>query len=247
MTATPKATTGSLRRTAIGLLALAALWNGVYWLWPVHREAPVVMAGVGEEPIEALPTEEGLDFAGEPEDDPVMLTMGPPEIDPTPEHDPQLIVDPILHDPEHQTFIVPPQFERYTVTNNDRNLGDIASRFYGDRSLSTVIAQANPYRDPRRITPGQVWFVPKNPANIQGLTVDAQGNLIDAPTPQPPPAEFTEYVVRGGDTLGAISKLHYKTTRHADAIFAFNRERLGLDSPRAIRPGQVLRIPKQPQ
>ena len=235
MTASPHAAAGSLRKTAIGLVALAALWNAVYWLWPVHREAPVVMARVPGETITAASPEDDA----QPE-----LAIGPPETGPVPE--PQ-IVDPILHDPEHQVFVVPPEFERYVATEDDRSLGDIAARFYGDASLYEVISRANPMRDPRRLTAGQVWFVPRDPANIQGLTVDAQGNLLETPAPKPPPMRFTEYVVQRGDTLGAISKLHYKTTRHADAIYAFNRERLGLDSPRAIRPGQVLHIPQEPQ
>lgn len=237
MTVAPQPNSGSFRRMAVGLLALAALWNAVYWFWPVHREAPVVMAGVREEPL-VDPLRQDAPEA------PVELSMGPPETGPKPE--PQ-IVDPILHDPEHQTFLVPPEFEMYTVTEADRTMGDVAERFYGDASLSTVIAQANSYLDPRRLTAGHVLRIPKDPANIQGKTVDGRGNPVDVPTPVPPPVEFTEYVVQQGDTLGAISRLHYKTTRHADAIYAFNRQRLGLDSPRAIRPGQVLRIPKEPQ
>ncbi len=232
MNTTPQANPGSFRQTAIGLLALAVLWNAVYWLWPVHRQAPVVMASTIDE---GVAPEQGAD----PE--PFTLTMGSSE--------PQepLIIDPIVYDPEPEMGVLPPTFQLHTTTANDRNLGDIASRYYGDKALATVIAQANPFKDPSRLKAGQVWRVPVDPQNIQGWVVDAGGHPVEAPPPAPPPAEYTEYLVRDKDTLGAISKLHYKSTQHADAIFAFNKERLGLRSPRAIRPGQVLRIPKDPK
>jgi len=232
MTTTPQGNPASLRQTAIGLLALAALWNAVYWLWPVHREAPVVMASTVNEDVE-------------PEADigpaPPTLTMGNQEPIESP------IVDPIMHDPRGELGVLPPQFELYTTTAGDRNLGDIASRFYGDKKLSAVIAQANPFKDPARLEAGQVWRVPIDPENIQGIIVDPLGNPAELPPPDAPETDYTEYVVKDNDTLGAISKFHYDTTRHAEFIYAYNKDRLGLRSIRSIRPGQVLHIPKQPK
>jgi nucleoid-associated protein YgaU len=235
MTAKPKANPGSFRQTAIGLLALAALWNAVYWLWPVHREAPVVMASttIDEQTLPALDDAE-----------PLTLTMGGPAPAQPVE---ATIVDPIVHDPEGELGVLPPQFELYTTTDRDRNLGDIASRHYGDKTLWTAIAQANPYRDPARLAPGQVWRVPIDPENIQGIIVDPLGNPAEAPQPQPPGTEYTEYVVRTNDTFGQISKFHYQTAQHAEFLYAFNKERLGLRSIRSLRPGQVLHVPKQPK
>lgn len=233
---------GTFRQTAIGLLALAGLWNAVYWLWPVHREAPVVMASTAEEPQEP-------DAAAEDADEPLAIVDAAPIEPQLPEviADPAPgIVDPIVHD-GGGLGVLPPLFEYYTTKSSDRNLGDIASRFYGDKSKAPIIAQANPYKDPRRLTAGQVWRIPLDPDNIQGIVVDADGNPADPPPTEPPPADYTEYVVQGGDTLGGISRMHYQTTRHAQFIYAFNRERLGLTSIRGIRPGQVLHIPKEPK
>lgn len=231
MTTTPQANPGSFRQTAIGLLALAALWNAVYWLWPVHREAPVVMASTIDN--EVVPQED------DPE--PLTLTMGNPEpVEP-------LIVDPIVHDPEGELGVLPPQFKFHTTTASDRNLGDIASHYYGDKRLFTVIAQANPFKDPSRLKAGQVWRVPIDPDNIQGIIVDPLGNPAEVPPPQAPSTGYTEYVVKDNDNFGAISKFHYETTRYAEFIFAFNKDRLGLRSIRSIRPGQVLHIPNEPK
>lgn len=234
---TPQANAGSLRRTAVGLLALAALWNAVYWLWPVHRQAPITLASdstTKAEPPLAATDDPPTEHKAEPADDP------PPTVSTE-------IADPMLVEGAEVGGVLPPQFEHYTVTEHDRTLGDIADRIYGDKDHWRAIAMANPHRDPSRLKAGQVWRIPLDPQNIQGQPVDAQGRPVEVDPPRPAHAEFTEYVVRSGDTLGAISRLHYGTTQHADAIFAFNRDRLGLRSPRAIRPGQVLHIPKQPR
>jgi nucleoid-associated protein YgaU len=232
MTTTPQPNAGAFRQTAIGLLALAVLWNAVYWLWPIHRQAPVVMASTeATAPAQREPAS--------PEPEPVEVVQVP---DPEPQ-----IVDPVVVDPLSELGVLAPQFHLHTVTARDRNLGDIASHYYGDKALFSVIAQANPYKDPRRLAEGQVWRVPIDPTNIQGIVVDADGNPAQGPPPTPPSVAYTEYVVRDGDTLGAISRMHYDTTRHAEFLYAFNKERLGLRSIRAIRQGQVLHIPPEPK
>lgn len=240
MTVKPQANPGSFRQTAIGLLALAALWNAVYWLWPVHREAPVVMASTVDR--DAVPE-------ADIERDPPTLTLGNLQPDERPVESTLAspIIDPIVHDPQGELGVLPPQFELYTTTSRDRNLGDIASRFYGDKKLWTVIAQANPFKDPARLKAGQVWRVPIDPENIQGIIVDPLGNPTEAPPAQAPDADYTEYVVRTNDTFGQISRFHYQTTQHAEFLYEFNKQRLGLRSIRSIRPGQVLHIPKEPK
>ena len=230
----------SLRRTAVGLVALAALWNAVYWLWPVHREAPVVLAGVEDVQAEELEPQE----APAPEQPvPLVLTMGeaPDPVEAAPE-----IVDPMLLEPGDELGVVPPRFDPYTVAESDQTLADIAQKVYGDRSLESVIARANPFKDPRRLHAGQVWRIPVDPENIQGVLVDASGEPVEPTGPVPTSDAYTTYVVQANDTLGAISKRHYDTTRHAKFLYEYNRERLGLRSIRSIRPGQVLHVPKQP-
>lgn len=61
------------------------------------------------------------------------------------------------------------------------------------------------------------------------------------PKPKPKPAVRT-YVVQKGDTLGAISKKAYGTTRHWKAILEANRDVIA--SPKAVRAGKTLKLPK---
>lgn len=150
----------------------------------------------------------------------------------------------LVEDVEHGGILLP-QFEHYTVTERDRTLGDIASRFYGDKDRWRAIAQANPHRDPARLKAAGLAY-PHRSGQYPGHPGRRPWQSDRSRSTQPAGVTFTEYVVRTGDTLGAISRMHYGTTQHADAIFAHNRERLGLRSPRAIRPGQVLLIPKEP-
>ena len=234
---------GSLRRTAIGLVALAGLWNAVYWLWPADREPPVVVASVQE----ASPPDHGDASPDEPQGEPpepVIMTMGSSES--VEDAEPQ-IIDPILHDPAEQQALVAPAFRDYEVASDDRTLGDIAERFYGDATLGSVIARANPLRDPRRLAEGQVWRVPLDPENIQGLVIDGDGRVVDASLASSKSDAHDTYVVRANDTFGAISKQFYGTTRHARFLYDHNRERLGLRSIRSLRPGQVLHIPSEPK
>lgn len=51
------------------------------------------------------------------------------------------------------------------------------------------------------------------------------------------------YTVQKGDTLSAIAQHHYGKASHWHAIFEANREQL--DDPDLIRPGQVLKLPRQ--
>ena len=51
------------------------------------------------------------------------------------------------------------------------------------------------------------------------------------------------YTVQKGDTLSAIAQHHYGKASHWHAIFEANRDQL--DDPDLIRPGQVLKLPRQ--
>lgn len=55
--------------------------------------------------------------------------------------------------------------------------------------------------------------------------------------------EATFYTVKSGDTLSAISKVHYGDANKYMAIFEANKPMLS--SPDKIYPGQALRIPAQ--
>ncbi|MDX2146383.1 MAG: LysM peptidoglycan-binding domain-containing protein [Planctomycetota bacterium] len=56
------------------------------------------------------------------------------------------------------------------------------------------------------------------------------------------PPEFTDYVVRSGDTFGRISTRFFGTPEHARAISRANPH----VDPTRLRPGRVVRVPKDP-
>jgi LysM repeat protein len=65
---------------------------------------------------------------------------------------------------------------------------------------------------------------------------------VSPPSPEPEP---TLYTVQPGDTLSSIAKQVYGKTSLWRVIFDANRDIL--DDPGRIKPGQVLRIPPQPE
>jgi nucleoid-associated protein YgaU len=65
------------------------------------------------------------------------------------------------------------------------------------------------------------------------------------PAPQPPaPAEPQTYIVQPGDTLSSIAQQLYGQAQLWRVIF--ERNRLALNDPAKVRPGQVLKIPPKP-
>lgn len=99
------------------------------------------------------------------------------------------------------------------------------------------------------------------------LTVGVEAAQEPSPKPKPaqsadrpaPPANLPQgggdppprrpavrtYTIRPGDTLGAISKKAYGTTRHWKAILEANRDKI--PSEAKMRPGVELRLPNIPR
>lgn len=132
--------------------------------------------------------------------------------------------------------VVEPGFREYVARDGD-TFERIAEREFGDASLWTAVARANPLKDPRRMREGVVLRLPLDPGNVQGR-----------PTPSAPaggePEAMRTYVVRGGDTLSGISASEYGTSAHARLIFEANRDRLR--DMHSLTVGQSLRIPPAP-
>ena len=103
----------------------------------------------------------------------------------------------------------------YTVRPGDR-LTTIAAQF---GTTVAAIANANNIFNVNRIFAGQILTIP-------------QGQI-----PVPPPAQFTSYVVRQGDTINTIAARFGTTLR---AILNVNPQ---IVNPGRIFPGDVLRIP----
>ncbi len=223
-------------KLAGGLILLLVVWVGVYWFWPVsgvkvtrdNTESPDTPASAQPQPQ----PQPGNDSA-------ILLPQGPilPRERPTARNDrpivtpPRSTEPPPVVEPNDKPAVIPPEFIEHTVQRGD-TFESIARKYYGVSGKAEVIAKANPFKTPDRLRAGEVLRVPKDPGNVQGKPV----------APQP---GVTEYVVRGGDTLGKISRQFYGTSALADAIFEANRDTLA--SPHELKIGQVLKIPPRPQ
>ncbi|MEZ6243467.1 MAG: LysM peptidoglycan-binding domain-containing protein [Phycisphaerales bacterium] len=139
--------------------------------------------------------------------------------------------------------VEPPQFREYVVQSDD-TFERIADRELGDAALWTVVARANPLKDPRRLKAGQVLRLPLDVTNVQGrVAPPPEPTLTEVAVSNPDPAVKT-YVVRPGDTLSEIAKAHYGATTYARFIYEANTDTLrDIDS---LRAGQTLRLPPPP-
>ncbi|MBL0927278.1 MAG: LysM peptidoglycan-binding domain-containing protein, partial [Phycisphaerales bacterium] len=145
-------------RLALAVLALLAIWIGVYWsVDPAPLPPPRVTFG------EAPPR---LNHPPRP---------GP--VAPTGEAAP---ARPTI------TQVVPPRFREYTVQPGD-TLSRIAERVYGSPRWADAIKRAMPLsRDPNRLRPGSTIRLPEDPTNIQGrLEVVEPPEPAPPPTPSP--------------------------------------------------------------
>lgn len=208
-------------KLALGLLALLGVWILVYWLAPASPKVTFAEQVTIEPPPEE--------------------TVVPPVVQ-VPQSKPKPQSEPAKNEPVRQPErvrphvpdgggVIAPEFIDHTVAAGE-TFDTIAAKYYGKRGMGNVIARANPFADPRRLKPGRVLKVPKDPGNIQGIEV------------VPESAEERIVVVRAGDTLSSISKAAFGTVNMADAIFDANRDTLS--SPDDLAVGQRLRLPKGP-
>jgi len=230
-------------KLALGLLVLVAVWMMVYWLAPASPRvtfaeqsggliAPVDGAGTkptvasGEPgPVggsnrtakEVPRIKPGTTNAPAP-DSAGGRSKGPSEKPSTEKG------------PDARGGVIAPEFFDHVVAPGE-TFDTIAAKYYGKRGRGSVVARANPFVDPRRLKPGRVLKVPKDPSNIQGIEVvpDASGEAF--------------VVVQSGDTLSSISQQHFGTITMAEAIFEANRDTLS--SPDDLAVGQRIRLPRK--
>ena len=210
-------------RMFVGVCLLVLLWIGTYWVYdpnPTDRAPTISFAQPDPEPVDPSPAGPGVSVPEPVRFEPVVAPA----------------------EPEPGLRVVEPLFRYYTVRAND-TFERIARTELGSSSLANAIARANPLKDPRRLQPGQVLRIPLDPDNIQGRVVRADGAApTEPPRAQPPSA--VEYLVQPGDTLTGIARSYYGSVRHAEFIFASNRDALA--SPDSLRVGQTLRLPPLP-
>ncbi len=218
-------------RLFVGVCLLVLLWIGTYWLYEPGESRGGRAANISFDPPDADPpgARAGADGAGagSPSRPPVPAVRFEPVPEP-PEPDPGLRV-------------VRPDFRPHTVRAGE-TFESIARQYFGPSAPASIIARANPLKDPSRLKPGDVVDVPLDPDNIQGVVVRADGTPAEPPAPQTP--EAVEYLVKPGDSLSRIAQSYYGSTRHADFIFRSNRD--VLSSPDRLRVGQTLRLPPLP-
>ncbi|MFT5424544.1 MAG: nucleoid-associated protein YgaU [Phycisphaerales bacterium] len=214
----------SSQRVLFSMTLLAMLWIIVYWSWGPRDATPTVSF---DDPPRL----------SEPTADPVPGGVARPAAQNSSAVGP---IDPTLGT-GNGVRVEPPEFRSYVIVAGE-TLEDLAQREYGDRRLWRAIAQANPLKDVERIRAGDTLRIPVDPANVQGVVVDASGERASPPPPLAP--EFVEYVVKSGDTLSEISQAYYGTIRNADLIYQANRD--SLRSMDDLKLGQTIRLPAAP-
>ena len=203
------------RRATAAFLVLVGVWILVYWWW---EPAPAPITFDQTSPTHADPDTRPI--PGEA----TASTPNVPGVPPRPTIGPDQI----------------PGRPREHVVREGETFESIARRYFGSTRYAGAIARANSLRDPTRLNPGDVIFIPRDPANPQA----AAPSVTTGPTAHPAPPGPTLYTVRPGDTLSQIAQQVYGSARLSDLIFQANRDRLR--SPDAVRVGQILRIPPRP-
>lgn len=215
-----------------GGVVLALVWIGVYWATP---------------PAPSAATEPGIVFASDapppPAPPPAQAHANtPPSGEPTapPTSSPQAQTPPAR---AQAPAVIPPQFREYTVRSGD-TMETIARAQLGEAALWTAVASANPRIDPLKLRAGQTIRIPLDPSNIQGKPNPEVVASAPSNPAKPEPAPRIEYVVRRGDTLGAIARTYYNSSGRWQLILDANRDKIA--RPEDIRPGMTLVIPPAP-
>jgi nucleoid-associated protein YgaU len=130
-------------------------------------------------------------------------------------------------------------------------MSSIAERYYGDRSLWTVVAKANPLIDPAHMKIGTKLVVPAKPAAPTTPAPTTPAPTTPAPTTPAPVGTGsgtatgeTIHTVVAGDTLIKLSRRYYGADARWEEIFEANRRVLG-DDPANLKVGMKLVIPKR--
>jgi nucleoid-associated protein YgaU len=218
------------RRVLGALAVLALVWIGVYWATP---PAPQPVAAITFENRAADPTPARRDIAPPP---PVIASDPPPDFEP--------VVQPVsVSDASPEPAVIPPSF-RDRVVRSGETMETIARAEFGDASMWTVIASANPRVDPMKMRAGMTLRIPLDPTNIQGKPNPAIAESTVTPETTSTESARIEYIVRSGDTLGGIARTYYNSAAKWRIILDANRDILS--RPEQLRPGMKLVIPPAP-
>jgi nucleoid-associated protein YgaU len=137
----------------------------------------------------------------------------------------------------------------YVVREGD-TLADIAQRQLGSSKRWTDLVKLNPGLDPKHLKIGTtIRLGGSAPATAQAAPVQATPLAsatekiapLDTSAGKPVASAARTHTVVKGDTLGAIAKKYFGSTKRATDLYEANRD--VLKSPDSLKVGQVLRIP----
>jgi nucleoid-associated protein YgaU len=127
---------------------------------------------------------------------------------------------------------------QYTIKSG-QTLSSIAGEVYGNSRFYVAILRANPGLNPNRLHPGDKITLPDaaevNPAASTAVTPPVERGTAAA--------TGKTYTVKSGDTLYAISKELFGTTREATAIYDLNKQTIGANEAR-LTVGMILKLPE---
>lgn len=219
----------STGRVVLGLLAMVAVWIGVYWWWPVDPPVSFAQSHPQANASNSSPTPSAAQSSTVPS-----ATLAQQQVREValPPRAPQ------------QQGVIAPVFVQHTIGIGE-TLETISKTYYGAPDHAAAILAANPTKNPPDLKPGRVINIPRDPRNVQGIPVrTAASEASTTPVPVINAPANSEYVVQQGDMLGRIAAKVYGSSRHANLIYEANKDTM--KSPNNLRVGQRLRIPPKP-
>lgn len=135
-----------------------------------------------------------------------------------------------------------PTAERTHVVVSGDSFSSISTKYFGTESKAGAIASANPLVDPTRMKIGAKLRIPESttlvaaPAVVTPNGKSSNGNTVAAST------SGNNHNVASGETLAAISRKYYGSTKYWQKLYAANKGTIGSD-PAALKVGQKLTIP----
>jgi len=128
----------------------------------------------------------------------------------------------------------PPPTTPYTVQNDD-TMETIAKDWFGQYSKWVLIAQENPFVDPRKLRVGQVLRLPARDSRLEDIPQDVLDEYL----------KEVRYVVSSGDTLSGIASKFYGKASLYRLIYDANRNILRSEND--LQLGMELIIPPHQQ
>ncbi|CAN0587196.1 unnamed protein product, partial [Laminaria digitata] len=157
-------------RIFIGLCLLVLVWIGVYWMWqPSNEQTPTITF---EQPV--ITQETNASAASiDPADD-----QQPTIIDQIALAKPEIKLGPVAKD---EPKLIQPEFFEHIVQPNEL-MQTIAAQYFESGDDWPIIARANPFVDPQKLSVGMVLRIPKDPTNIQGRVIgrETQPGVIES-------------------------------------------------------------------